>query len=130
MDTTANITVVGSANVDFFIAVDRLPMIGETMGCKSIEVKSGGKAANQAAACSLLGAKTKFVAQVGGDPYAEMLYEGIMMQHNNRSPKPRRGSFYCNESAGCVLRAGVYLFIPRRRQLYHHFRRCECCMGH
>ena len=37
------ITVVGSANVDFFIAVDRLPLMGETMGSKSTEIKSGGK---------------------------------------------------------------------------------------
>jgi len=74
---SVKLTILGSANVDFFIAVERLPEVGETIGSKSLEVKSGGKAANQAAACALLGAKSKFVAQLGSDPYAEMLLDGI-----------------------------------------------------
>jgi len=37
------IVVAGSANVDFFIKVDRLPMKGETLNSKSTEIKSGGK---------------------------------------------------------------------------------------
>lgn len=37
------IAVVGSSSADFFISIDRLPAIGETMGSQITEVKFGGK---------------------------------------------------------------------------------------
>ncbi len=44
MESGLNIVVVGSANVDIFMSVDRMPSVGETLGCQTVEMHSGGKA--------------------------------------------------------------------------------------
>jgi ribokinase len=62
------ILVVGSANVDFTVAVDRLPAPGETVSGGTLLVVHGGKGANQAVAASRLGAEVRFVGCVGRDP--------------------------------------------------------------
>jgi ribokinase len=68
METKINkITVLGSANRDTFIKVERAPEMGETISSSGLAIASGGKGANQAACIAKLGYKIDFVAQVGKD---------------------------------------------------------------
>ena len=63
----ANVLVVGSANVDFTVALDRLPERGETVTEGTLLVARGGKGANQAVAARRLGAEVRLIACVGED---------------------------------------------------------------
>ncbi len=70
------IVVVGSLNMDFVVAVDRLPMPGETVLGRDFQMIPGGKGANQAcAAAKLAGNKTqvRMVGRVGYDVFADHL---------------------------------------------------------
>ncbi len=64
---TSNVIVVGSANVDLFMRVPRLPSAGETVIGATFSRAPGGKGANQAAAAATLGARAWFVGKVGDD---------------------------------------------------------------
>jgi ribokinase len=61
------VLIVGSANVDFTIALPRLPEVGETVSEGTLLVNHGGKGANQAVAARRLGADTRLVGCVGDD---------------------------------------------------------------
>ena len=61
------VLVVGSANVDFTVAVPRLPRPGETVTGGTLLVNHGGKGANQAVAARRLGADVRLIASVGYD---------------------------------------------------------------
>jgi len=62
------VLVVGSANVDFTVSLDRLPERGETVSEGTLLVARGGKGANQAVAARRLGAEVRLIACVGDDP--------------------------------------------------------------
>ena len=62
------VLVVGSANVDFTVALDRLPERGETVTEGTLLVARGGKGANQAVAARRLGAEVRLIGCVGDDP--------------------------------------------------------------
>jgi ribokinase len=64
---SANVIVVGSANVDLVMRVPRLPQPGETVIGASFTRAPGGKGANQSAAAATLGGRTWFVGKVGDD---------------------------------------------------------------
>jgi ribokinase len=64
---SANVVVVGSANVDLVMRLPRLPAPGETVIGATFSRAPGGKGANQAAAAATLGARTWFVGKVGDD---------------------------------------------------------------
>ena len=61
------VCVIGSANVDFTVALARLPRPGETVSGGTLLVNRGGKGANQAVAARLLGAEVRMVGCVGDD---------------------------------------------------------------
>ena len=61
------VLIVGSANVDFTVALPRLPRAGETVSEGTLLVARGGKGANQAVAARRLGAEARLVACVGDD---------------------------------------------------------------
>lgn len=61
------VLIVGSANVDFTVALPRLPAPGETVSEGTLLVARGGKGANQAVAARRLGAEVRLVACVGED---------------------------------------------------------------
>lgn len=67
MTSPARVLVVGSANVDFAVAVPRLPRPGETVSEGALLVNHGGKGANQAVAARRLGAEARLIGCVGDD---------------------------------------------------------------
>lgn len=70
------VVVVGSLNMDFVVAVDRLPGPGETILGRDFQMIPGGKGANQAYAAGRLGTGsvlTKMAGRVGYDLFADQL---------------------------------------------------------
>lgn len=65
--TGAQLLVLGSANVDSFVYLDRLPQPGETVFGTAGQPGLGGKGANQTIAASLVGAHTTFIGMIGAD---------------------------------------------------------------
>jgi ribokinase len=63
----SRILVVGSANVDYTVALARLPKPGETVSEGTLLVNHGGKGANQALAARRLGAEVRLIACLGED---------------------------------------------------------------
>ncbi|MFD9795777.1 ribokinase [Streptomyces sp. NPDC059070] len=70
-----DLLVVGSANADLVIGVDRRPAPGETVLGSDLAVHPGGKGANQAVAAARLGARTALLARVGDDGHGRLLIE-------------------------------------------------------
>src|SRR5262249_9120640 len=71
------ICVIGSANVDFTMAVPRLPRPGETVSGGALLPDRGGKGANQAVAARRLGADVRMIGCVGDDPSGAQIREGL-----------------------------------------------------
>src|SRR5919204_3703919 len=63
----SRVLVVGSANVDFTLALERLPEPGETVSEGTLLIARGGKGANQAVAARRLGAEVRLIGCVGDD---------------------------------------------------------------
>src|ERR1700722_3121442 len=71
-----SIVVIGSLNMDFVIAVDRLPLPGETILGRNFRTIPGGKGANQAHAAAKLagsGTRVRMVGLVGMDSFGNAL---------------------------------------------------------
>lgn len=71
------ILVIGSANVDFTVAVPRLPHEGETVLGGTLHVSHGGKGANQAVAARRLGSEVRFVGCLGRDTHGDLIAEQL-----------------------------------------------------
>lgn len=69
----AELIIVGSANVDLVVQVERHPRQGETVLGGDTSVFPGGKGANTAVAAAKLGARTSLLGAVGEDTYGELL---------------------------------------------------------
>ncbi|KUO13772.1 ribokinase [Streptomyces sp. DSM 15324] len=72
-----DLLVVGSANADLVIGVDRRPAAGETVLGSDLAVHPGGKGANQAVAAARLGARTALLARVGDDAHGRLLGDSL-----------------------------------------------------
>lgn len=70
-----DLLVVGSANADLVIGVERRPGAGETVLGSDLTVHPGGKGANQAVAAARLGARTVLLARVGDDGHGRLLLD-------------------------------------------------------
>ncbi|SHI22579.1 ribokinase [Streptomyces sp. 3214.6] len=70
-----DLLVVGSANADLVIGVERRPGAGETVLGSDLAVHPGGKGANQAVAAARLGARTALLARVGDDANGRLLLD-------------------------------------------------------
>lgn len=68
-----NIVVIGSANMDMVMQTRRVPQMGETINGEHFFLSTGGKGANQAVACSKMGADTQLIARVGDDLFGQSL---------------------------------------------------------
>lgn len=73
----ANVTVVGSINMDMVTTSTVFPKQGETVKGESFMTLPGGKGANQAVAAARLGAQVKMLGKVGDDAFGQMLLEGL-----------------------------------------------------
>jgi ribokinase len=73
----ADVVVVGSANVDLVLPVQRIPRPGETVLASGLTRGPGGKGANQAVAAARAGASTSFVASLGADESGELLRKAL-----------------------------------------------------
>jgi ribokinase len=73
----AQLTVVGSINLDLVAGVERLPRAGETLSGATLDRIPGGKGANQAVAAARLGADVRMVGCVGRDANADDALAGL-----------------------------------------------------
>ena len=70
------ITVLGSLNMDFVVAVEHLPAPGQTILGRDFQMLPGGKGANQACAAGKLGGDgviTRMIGRVGYDVFGDHL---------------------------------------------------------
>ncbi|MEU3514557.1 ribokinase [Streptomyces sp. NPDC006654] len=70
-----DLLVVGSANADLVVEVERRPAAGETVLGGDLATHPGGKGANQAVAAARLGARTALLARVGDDAHGGLLLD-------------------------------------------------------
>ncbi|MEV0599592.1 ribokinase [Streptomyces sp. NPDC050315] len=92
-----DVLVVGSANADLTVRVDRRPDAGETVLGTDLVESAGGKGANQAAAAARLGGRVALLARIGGDAYGELLLNaqraaGTDVRHVIADPEARTGT--------------------------------------
>lgn len=73
MSERYDVVVVGSANADLVVRVERWPAPGQTVPGSDPTVVPGGKGANQAVAAARLGGRVAFVGRIGEDPYGGLL---------------------------------------------------------
>lgn len=73
----SEVVVVGSANLDIVVPVDRHPTVGETVLGGDHQLISGGKGANQAVAAARLGRSTSLLARIGDDAAGVQLRRSI-----------------------------------------------------
>lgn len=71
------IAVVGSINMDFVTSVQMQPKVGETVLGNGMELKPGGKGANQAYAAAYLGGDVTMLGAVGDDDSGKRLIENL-----------------------------------------------------
>ncbi|WP_410661314.1 ribokinase [Amycolatopsis sp. lyj-112] len=74
---TSQVLVIGSANADLVVPVDRRPGGGETVLGGDTVLSPGGKGANTAVAAARLGADVALLGAVGDDPYGELLKRSL-----------------------------------------------------
>ncbi|MGY6657145.1 ribokinase [Amycolatopsis sp. TRM77291] len=74
---TSQVLVIGSANADLVVPVDRRPGGGETVLGGDTALSPGGKGANTAVAAARLGADVALLGAVGDDPYGELLKRSL-----------------------------------------------------
>ncbi|XP_071698391.1 ribokinase [Rutidosis leptorrhynchoides] len=71
------LVVVGSANADIYVEIDRLPKEGETLSAKTGQTLAGGKGANQAVCGGMLCYPTYFVGRVGSDAHGKLIIDAL-----------------------------------------------------
>lgn len=72
-----SVVVVGSMNVDYTVATERLPQPGETVSGGTLQLLPGGKSGNQASASALLGANVVLLGAVGNDDNGNFLLSNL-----------------------------------------------------
>ncbi len=73
----SKVVVIGSANMDLTVRLERLPQLGETVPGGEFYASFGGKGANQAVAAHKAGADVKFLAKVGCDQNGEAIIKHL-----------------------------------------------------
>ena len=71
------IVVVGSINMDYVTHVQQQPGVGETVSGQGLDLKPGGKGANQAYAAAYLGADVTMLGAIGNDAAGRMSLESL-----------------------------------------------------
>ncbi|MFB9906632.1 ribokinase [Allokutzneria oryzae] len=98
MSSPARVVVIGSANADLVVALNRRPGPGETVLGADVVVSPGGKGANQAVAAGRLGAAVAFLGAVGDDEHGELLLgslrdAGVDVTHVARPARPTGNAY-------------------------------------
>lgn len=93
MTSDAALIVLGSANRDYTVVVERHPRPGETVLGGSVVTGTGGKGANQAAAAARAGARPILLGAVGDDStgadiLADLTRAGVDVSRVTRSAQP------------------------------------------
>ncbi len=78
-----SICVLGSMNMDVVLKVNRMAKVGETIFATELNNIPGGKGANQAVACSRLGANVYMISKVGIDGNGEVLVKELVRDNIN-----------------------------------------------
>jgi ribokinase len=73
------VIVLGSANLDFTVAVDRLPTVGETVLGQEFYQSFGGKGANQAVAATRAGAEVVLLTMLGADDFGSRIEQHLAL---------------------------------------------------
>jgi ribokinase len=104
------IVVIGSANVDFVMQVEKLPRRGESVPSSRFTQLFGGKGANQAVAAARAGGEVAFAGCVGDDVFGRMMREnlagaGIDVEHLCEQPGISSGAalIMVDEAGGNML---------------------------
>lgn len=100
-----DVVVVGSANMDVVLSVERMPAGGETILASGAAQHPGGKGLNQAVASARSGASTTFVGAIGTDAFGESLARamesaGVANDLVRRSDEPSGQAFILVDGAG------------------------------
>lgn len=74
---SAPLIVLGSANTDYTVVVDRHPEPGETLLGSDVVVATGGKGANQALAAARAGGMPIFIGAVGDDAGGRAMLDAL-----------------------------------------------------
>jgi len=77
LEHPGGVVVVGSANMDVVLSVERMPTSGETLLASGAAQHPGGKGLNQAVASARSGASTTFIGAIGKDPFGDSLAEAM-----------------------------------------------------
>ena len=85
MNRMKKIIVVGSANTDMVVKIDKHPLPGETRLGGDFFMNAGGKGANQAVAAARLGGNVAFVAKVGNDIFGKQTLDGLTNENIDTS---------------------------------------------
>ncbi|MET3768319.1 ribokinase [Marisediminicola sp. UYEF4] len=101
----AGVVVIGSANMDIVVTVDRAPSPGETVLADPAALYPGGKGLNQAVAAARAGAPTTFVGALGTDDHGDALAgvlaaDGIGADLVRRSTAPTGQAFIVVDGNG------------------------------
>lgn len=99
------VLVIGSANIDISVSVDRLPAPGETVLGGDRRDRWGGKGANQALAALRAGARVRFVSATGDDSTGatyrrRLLSEGLQRRGLFTVPGPTGTALIIVDKAG------------------------------
>lgn len=98
MKEPGRILVIGSANADYVIHSNKVPVLGETLTGTDFAVNPGGKGLNQAVAICKLGGQAVFIGAVGKDANGQLLCD-VFTDHNI----PFRGFQLENTSTGIAM---------------------------
>lgn len=105
MNTSPKVVVIGSANMDLIMRIERIPKRGELLTDGKFSTACGGKGANQAVALARLGAYVEFIGRIGQDPFGEILLqnlanEGVSIAHIVRDSEYHAGTVSILVDAG------------------------------
>lgn len=100
-----SVVVLGSANVDVTINLERVPTPGETVLTDSSGRGAGGKGSNQAIAAARAGASTRFIGAVGTDSDGDFMLRtlagaGVDVQATRRVDAPTGTAYVMLERGG------------------------------
>ncbi|MEG0914109.1 MAG: ribokinase [Oscillospiraceae bacterium] len=127
------ILVAGSSNIDFVLNVKKMPQKGETITSKAFNKIPGGKGANQACACGMLGGQCTFLSAVGTEGLGDIIVESL----NKANVNTKQIEFTENEPTGMAIISvddcgeNEIILVPGANSIcnYAYFMKNEDCIN-